>query len=66
MDLSDPGLGIMMLAAFSLTLPLNSVSPFLQAFREVPSRRSSSATALLGLGPHVEWDWAANSLAPQT
>ena len=37
--------------SLSLTLLLNSVSPFLQAFREVPSMRSSSAMALLGLGP---------------
>ena len=37
--------------SFSLTLLLNSVSPFLQAFREVPSKRSSSVMALLGLGP---------------
>ena len=51
MDLSDTVLGIMMLVVFSLTLPLNSVSPLPQAFRDVPSRRLSSAMVLLGVGP---------------
>ena len=50
MGLSDVELRVTVLAAFSLALPLHSVRSFLWAFSEVPSRRSSSATALLGLG----------------
>ena len=50
MGLSDVELRVSVLTAFSLTLPLHSVRSFLWAFSEVPSGRSSSATALLGLG----------------
>ena len=50
MGLSDVELRVTVLAAFSLALPLHSVRSFLWAFSEVPSRGSSSATALLGLG----------------
>ena len=50
MGLSDAEFRVTVLAAFSLTLPLPSVLSFLWAFSEVPSRRSSSAMALLGLG----------------
>ena len=50
MGLSDVELLVTVLAAFSLTLPLHSIHSFLWAFSEVPSRMSSSATALLGLG----------------
>ena len=50
MGLLDVELRVTVLAAFSLTLPLHSVRSFLWAFSEVPSRRSSSAMTLLGLG----------------
>ena len=50
MGLSDVELRVTVLAVFSLALPLHSVRSFLWAFSEVPSRRSSSATAILGLG----------------
>ena len=50
MGLSDAVLSVTVLAAFSLALPLPSVLSFFWAFSEVPSRRSSSAMALLGLG----------------
>ena len=50
MGLSDAVLSVTVLTAFSLTLPLPSVLSFLWAFSEVPSRKSSSATTLLGLG----------------
>ena len=50
MGLSDVELRVTVLAAFSLALPLHSARSFLWAFSEVPSRRSSSAMALLGLG----------------
>ena len=50
MGLSGAEFHITVLAAFSLALPLRSVCSFLWAFSEVPSRRSSSAMALLGLG----------------
>ena len=50
MGLSDAELRVTALASFSLVLPLHSVRSFLWAFSEVPSRRSSSAMALLGLG----------------
>ena len=46
MGLSDAGFHTMVLAAFSLVLPLYWVCPFLQAFCEVPSIRSSSAIYL--------------------
>ena len=67
--LSDAEFCLTVLAAFSLALPLHSVCSFLWAFSEVPSRRSSSAMALLGLGhgPKINWAWARAtlSLAPQ-
>ena len=50
MGLSDAELRVTVLASFSLALPLHSVRSFLWAFSEVPSRRPSSAMALLGLG----------------
>ena len=50
MGLSDAEFCVTVLAAFSLALPLHSVCSFLWAFSEVPSRRSSLAMALLGLG----------------
>ena len=50
MGLSDAEFLITVLAAFSLALPLHSVCSFLWAFSGVPSRRSSSAMVLLGLG----------------
>ena len=50
MSLSDAELRVTVLASFSLALPLPSVRSFLWAFSEVPSRRPSSAMALLGLG----------------
>ena len=46
MGLSGAGLHIMVLAAFSLVLLLYWVCPFLQAFCEVLSVKSSSATFL--------------------
>ena len=49
MGLSNAKFRVTVLAAFSLTLPLHSVCSFIWAFSEVPSRRSSSAVALLGL-----------------
>ena len=53
MGLSDAEFRVTVLEAFSLSLalPLHSVCSFFWAFSEVPSRRSSSAMALLGLGP---------------
>ena len=50
MGLSDVELRVTVLAIFSLALPLHSGRSFLWAFSEVPSRRSSSATAILDLG----------------
>ena len=50
MGLSDVELSVTVLAVFFLALPLHSVRPFFWVFSEVPSRKSSSATALLGLG----------------
>ena len=50
MGLSDAEFRVTVLEAFSLALPLHSVCSFFWAFSEVPSRRSSSAMALLGLG----------------
>ena len=50
MGLSDAEFRVTVLAAFTLALPLHSVRSFLWAFSEVPSRRSSSAMALLDLG----------------
>ena len=50
MGLSDTEFRVTVLAAFTLALPLHSVRSFIWAFSEVPSRRLSSAMALLGLG----------------
>ena len=50
MGLSDAEFRVTVLAASSLALPLSSVLSFLWAFSKVPSRRSSSTMALLGLG----------------
>ena len=69
MGLSDAELRVIVLASFSLALPLHSVRSFLWAFSEVPSkgRPRQWLSSAWAVDPKINWTWARAtiSLAPQ-